>query len=93
MANISITDLSVNRELDRKAMAQVHGAGGANWVYGWIATFSDQRAQPQVINFYQVNNYADQMINQYQMVNVNNSAPNSNVAVTVDEGSVNNRLQ
>lgn len=89
MATITITDLSVNRELDRKALAQVRG-GAAPWVYGWMAVPSTLRAQPQVINFYQVNNFADQMINQYQMVNVNNSGPNSNVAVTVDERSVNN---
>jgi hypothetical protein len=43
-----------------------------------------------VINFYQINNYADQMINQYQVVSVNNSAPNSVLTVGVDERSTNN---
>jgi len=43
-----------------------------------------------VINFYQINNYADQMINQFQTVSVSNSAPNSVVTVGVDERSTNN---
>jgi hypothetical protein len=92
MATITINDLSVNRDLDRKAMSQLHGAGGAPWVYGWIAAFSDAPSFSPVVNFYQINNYADQMINQYQMVSVLNTGSNSNVAVKVDEGSVNNRL-
>jgi hypothetical protein len=33
------------------------------------------------------------MINQYQMVSVLNTGSNSNVAVQVDESSVNNRLR
>lgn len=93
MATITINDLSVNRDLDRKAMSQLRGAGGAPWVYGWIAPFSDAPSFAPVVNFYQINNYADQMINQYQMVSVLNTGSNSNVAVNVDESSVNNRLQ
>ena len=92
MATITINDLSVNRDLDRKAMSQLRGASGAPWVYGWIAPFSDAPSFAPVVNFYQINNYADQMINQYQMVSVLNTGANSNVAVKVDEGSVNNRL-
>jgi hypothetical protein len=92
MTTITINDLSVNRDLDRKAMAQVHGAGGAPWVYGWITPYSDAPSFAPVVNFYQINNYADQMINQYQMVSVLNTGSNSNVGVKVDEGSVNNRL-
>lgn len=92
MASISIDDLSLNRELDRQAMASLRGAGGAPWVYGWITPYSDAPSFAPVVNFYQINNYADQMINQYQMVSVRNTGSNSNVAVTVDEGSVNNRL-
>jgi hypothetical protein len=45
-----------------------------------------------VINFYQINNYADQMINQYQIVDVKNTAPNSVINVGVDERSTNNGL-
>lgn len=65
----------------------------APWVFGWISPYVDTLPSfGPVINFYQINNYADQMINQYQMVSVSNTAPNSNVNVTVDESSVNNRL-
>lgn len=92
MSIITINDLSVSRELDREAMSRLRGAGGAPWVYGWIAPFSDAPGFAPVVNFYQINNYADQMINQYQMVSVLNTGSNSNVAVKVDEGSVNNRL-
>lgn len=92
MSIITINDLSVSRELDREAMSRLRGAGGAPWVYGWIAPFSDAPSFAPVVNFYQINNYADQMINQYQMVSVLNTGSNSNVAVKVDEGSVNNRL-
>jgi hypothetical protein len=93
MATITINDLSVNRELDRKAMAQLRGADGAPWVFGWIVPFSDAPSFVPVINFYQINNYAEQMINQYQSVSVLNTGGNSNVDVKVDEGSVNNRLK
>jgi len=91
MATITINDLPASYALDRKAMGRVHGAGGAPWVYGWIAPFVERSPGviPQ-INFYQINNYADQMINQYQMVSVTNSAANSNVNVAVGAGSVNN---
>lgn len=92
MATITINDLPASCALDRKAMTRVHGAG-AQWVYGWIRTFVEP--SPGVIpqfNFYQINNYAEQMINQFQTVSVTNSAANSNVNVAVDAGSVNNRL-
>jgi hypothetical protein len=49
-----------------------------------------QRGLAPVINFYQINNYADQLINQVQLVNVSNTAPNSLVNVGVDERSTNN---
>lgn len=93
MASISINDLSVNRTLDRQAMARMRGAAGAPWVFGWIAPYTDAPRASPVVNFYQINNYADQMINQYQIVSVNNSAANANLAVSVDESSVNNRRQ
>ena len=93
MTNIAVDDLPVNRTLDRRALSHIRGAAGAPWVFGWINPYVDRLpSQVPVINFYQINNYADQMINQYQMVSVINSAPNSNVNVNVDESSVNNRL-
>ncbi|HJV51915.1 MAG TPA: hypothetical protein VJ652_13280, partial [Noviherbaspirillum sp.] len=66
--------------------------GGASWVYGWIRPYVN--ATPSVgpvINFYQINNFADQMINQIQVVDVNNSAPNSNINIGLDEKSTNNK--
>lgn len=92
MASISIKDLPRNATLDRQAMTAVRGAG-APWVFGWIRPFVQASpSQLPVINFYQINHFADQMINQFQMVSVNNSGANSTLNVIVDESSVNNRL-
>jgi hypothetical protein len=92
MATITINDLPANKTLDHMAMSSIRGAG-APWVFGWIRPFVNASpSQFPVINFYQINNYADQMINQYQMVSVNNSGANSTLNVKVDEGSVNNAL-
>ena len=89
MAAITIKDLSTQRTLDRKAMSFVRG-GGAEWVYGWIRPFvSTQPSFGPVINFYQINNFADQMINQIQVVDINNSAANANINVALDERSTN----
>jgi hypothetical protein len=91
MATITISDLPASKTLDRKAMSTIRGAGGAPWVFGWIRPFVEgSSGQVPVINFYQINNYADQMINQYQMVSVNNTGNNANLTVGVDERSVNN---
>jgi hypothetical protein len=93
MAHISINDLCVDRTLDRQAMARVRGGDGAPWVFGWIHPYTHtQTGAAPAINFYQINNYADQMINQFQTVNVNNSAPDSTVTVGVDGRSTNNGL-
>jgi hypothetical protein len=93
MATIAINDLPASHELDCRAMARIRGAGGAPWVFGWILPYTDASpGRSPVINFYQINNYAEQMINQYQMVSVTNSAANSTLNVQVDESSVNNRL-
>lgn len=91
MAHIRIDDLRVERTLDVGAMRRVRGGDGAAWCFGWIQAYlpPQMRAAP-VINFYQVNNYADQMINQFQTVSVNNTAPNAVVTVGVDERSINN---
>ena len=92
MASISISDLPRNATLDRQAMAAVRGAG-APWVFGWIRPSVEARSsQLPVINFYQINNFADQMINQFQTVTVNNSGANAMLKVIVDESSVNNAL-
>lgn len=85
MSTIAINDLSLNRSLDRDALASVKGAG-APWVFGWIRPHVD--AQPsfgRAINFYQINNtfIADQMVNQFQVIDVSNTAANSTVSVGV----------
>ena len=91
MAHIRIDDLRVERTLDARAMARVRGGDGAAWCFGWIQAYLPPELRPlPVINFYQINNYADQMINQFQTVSVSNAAPNSVVTVGVDERSINN---
>lgn len=93
MPTIVIRDLPQCLALDRKAMSLVAGAAGAPWVYGWIRPFiAASSGQAPVINFYQINNYAEQMINQFQLVNVNNSGANATVSVDVDEASTNNAV-
>lgn len=91
MPHIAIRDLPADRTLDRQAMARVRGGDGAAWVFGWIRPYMpSQPGMVPVINFYQINNYADQMINQFQNVEVSNSAPNSTLTVGVDGHAVNN---
>jgi hypothetical protein len=92
MANIRIDDLRCDRTLDARAMGRIRGGDGAAWCFGWIVPYlpAQSRGAPPVINFYQINNYADQMINQYQTVSVSNSAPNAVLTVGVDERSTNN---
>jgi hypothetical protein len=93
MSTIVIRDLPECLNLDREAMAQVTGASGAPWVYGWIRPFvAASSSQSPVINFYQINNFAEQMINQFQLVNVSNTGSNANVNVGVDERSTNNAV-
>jgi hypothetical protein len=92
MASISISDLPRSATLDRQAMSAIRGAG-APWVFGWIRAYVPAApSQFPVINFYQINNYADQMINQFQTVSVNNAGANSTMNVRVDESSVNKAL-
>jgi hypothetical protein len=90
MATITVKDLPASMALDRKAMSVIHGGGGAPWVFGWIQPYIDSSpSQIPVINFYQINNFADQMINQYQSVSVNNTGANATLNVAVDESSLN----
>ena len=93
MATISINDLPCRHTLDRRAMACIRGAAGAPWVFGWIVPYTGaSQSRDPVINFYQINNYAEQIINQYQMVSVSNSGGNSTLNVKVDESSLNSLL-
>ena len=92
MASITIGDLPTSSTLDRTAMSAIRGAG-APWVFGWIRPFVDASpAQFPVINFYQINNFADQLINQFQSVTVTNSGANANLNVSVAADSLNKAL-
>ena len=92
MPSIRIHDLPSSAPLDRKAMSAIRGAG-APWVFGWIRPYVESaRSDRPVINFFQINNFAEQMINQFQTVSVNNSGANATLNVSVDESSVNNAL-
>ena len=90
MAAVTIKDLCASRELDRQAMA---GIKGGNWMFGWIRIPPKHGAGSfgSVVNFYQINNYADQMVNQYQNVEVNNSGANSNINVDLDQDGSNEK--
>ncbi|MFC5460377.1 hypothetical protein [Massilia niabensis] len=92
MSSLTIHDLPSSTPLDRKAMSAIRGAG-APWVFGWIRPYVDLApSERPVINFFQINNFAEQMINQFQTVSVSNSGANATLNVTVDESSVNNAL-
>jgi hypothetical protein len=89
MAAITIRDLHTNRVLDDRQMSSIQG-GGAGWVYGWIRPFTEESPGfGGVVNFYQINNYADQMINQFQTIDVKNTAPNANINVALDANAGN----
>lgn len=91
MAAITIKDLPTSRQLDSQAMSSITG-GGAPWLYGWVRAYSDQPASfGTVVNFYQINNYAEQMINQIQVVDINNAAANANINVALDANSNNTK--
>ena len=93
MATITVKDLPADKALDRKAMSVLRGGDGAPWVFGWIQPYIDgPSGQMPVINFYQINNFADQMINQYQTVSVNNTGANATLNVSVDESSLNKAI-
>lgn len=89
MAAITIRDLHTHRILDDRQMSSCYG-GGAPWVYGWIRPYTEEiPGFGGVINFYQINNYADQMINQFQSIDINNSAAGTNINVAVDANADN----
>ena len=91
MAAITITDLTMTRDLPRRSMSLIHGAG-APWVFGWIQPFAPPTASVgPVVNLYQTNNtfYANQVVNQFQLVDVNNTGSNSNLSVVAGENGKN----
>lgn len=90
MSTLTIKDLPGSRLLDCRALSAIRG-GGAPWVYGWIRPYvsSAPGTGGAVFNFYQINNYADQMINQVQVVDVNNTGANAAISVDLAESSTN----
>ena len=86
MSAITIKDLSLDVELDRKAMASVYGGAGAPWVFGAFQPFvqTASRAPGSIINLFQSNTYymADQMTNQSVNINGSNSGPITIVGIT-----------
>ena len=91
MASITINDLHTHRDLNRKAMTGITGAG-AGWVYGWIMPFVETSSSfGSTVNFYQTNNYysADQMNLQVEVIDVNNSAANAIINVNAKQQAIN----
>ena len=84
MSAITIKDLPLDVEMDRKAMAAIHGGNGAPWVFGAFQPFVEAASRSSsIINLFQTNTFytADQMTNQYVSIDVKNSAPGSNISV------------
>ncbi|PTB17103.1 hypothetical protein C9I57_29625 [Trinickia symbiotica] len=91
MAAITITDLPLTRDLSRRSMSLIRGAG-APWIFGWIQPFAPPvPSVGPVVNLYQTNNtfYADQVVNQFQLLNVNNTGGNSNLTVVAGQNGKN----
>jgi hypothetical protein len=87
MSAITIKDLSLDVELDRKAMATIYGgASNGSWVLfafrPGIETAS--RTPGSIINVFESNTYyiADRMTNQSLSINGSNSGPVTMVGIT-----------
>ncbi|GAC1544241.1 MAG: hypothetical protein NVS2B7_18440 [Herpetosiphon sp.] len=59
MSAITIKDLSLDVELDRKAMASIYGGAGAPWVFGAFQPFVETapRTSGSIINLFQSNTF------------------------------------
>jgi hypothetical protein len=87
MSAITIKDLPLDVELDRKAMASIYGGGnGGQWVFGAFQAVVEtaSRTPGSIINLFQSNTYyiADHMTNQSLNINGSNSAPVTMVGIT-----------
>jgi hypothetical protein len=87
MSAITIKDLPLDVELDRKAMASIYGGTGySSWVLfafrPGVETAS--RTPGSIINVFESNTYymADRMTNQVLNINGSNSAPVTMVGIT-----------
>jgi hypothetical protein len=91
MAAITINDLPLTRDMSRRSMSLIRGAG-APWVFGWIQPYAPPVASVgPVVNLYQTNNtfYANQIVNQFQLVDVNNAGANANLTVVAGQNGKN----
>lgn len=86
MSAITIKDLFLDVELDRKAMASINGGAGAPWVFGAFQPFvqTASRTPGSIINLFQSNTYyvAERMTNQSLNINGSNSGPITMVGIT-----------
>ena len=86
MSAITIKDLSLDVELDRKAMATIYGGNGGQWVLGAFQPFVEtaSRTPGSIINVFESNTYymADRMTNQVLSINGSNSGPITMVGIT-----------
>lgn len=91
MSAITIKDLPLDVELDRKAMAFIYGGAGAPWVFGAFQPFVEtaSRTPGSIINLFQSNTFqsntyyiADRMTNQSLSINGSNSASITVVGIT-----------
>ena len=94
MAIITIRDLHVDRTLDRTAMTRLRGAGGGDWVVGWIAPFTARSSSSQAGNIFNVTNNifnqfitANQATFQNQTTEVFNSGANAAISVGTSQAS------
>ena len=90
MSTLTIRDLPLDVQLDRKAMVSIYGGGGAPWVFGAFQPFVEtaSRTPGSIINLFQSNTFqsntyyiADRMTNQFLTIDVKNSAPGANISV------------
>jgi hypothetical protein len=87
MAAITITDLRMPRDMPRRSMSLIRGAG-APWVFGWIQPYTPPvPSVGPVVNLYQTNNtfFVNQIVNQLQVLDVNNTGANSNLSVAAGQ--------
>ena len=90
MSTLTITDLPKSRALDFEAMASIHGAGGAPWVFGAFRAFLPESARiAPIVNFYQTNFIADQLNVQFQNIDVDNSAANAQITINAGQNAMN----
>jgi hypothetical protein len=88
MAKTTIHDLPMSRALDYKAMAAVHGGGGAPWVFAF-RPFVRATANIAPIIYNQITNFiAENLTLQFQNINVENSGSNSNINVNAGQDAL-----